>query len=189
MICEGIVTTVNADGTPNIAPMGPMVDPAMSRLVLRPYPTSTTYANLVRTGEGVFHVTDDVELLAHTAVGDVQPPPALREAVVVRGQVLADACRWYELRVEARDDRQVPARITCQVVHQARNRDFFGFNRAKHAVVEAAILATRVQRLSAADVLAQYERLAVLVDKTAGPQERRAFEYLYDYVRRAFGVA
>ena len=108
MICEGIVTTVNADGTSNIAPMGPIVDAPMSRLVLRPYQTSTTYGNLVRTGEGVFHVSDDVELLAHAAVGEVRPLPALRDAVVVRGRVLADTCRWYEFRVLERDDRHAP---------------------------------------------------------------------------------
>ena len=70
-------------------------------------------------------------------------------------------------------------------MHRQWNRDFFGFNRAKHAVVEAAILATRIQRLPVSDVLAQYGQLAVLVDKTGGPQEQRAFDYLHDYVRRA----
>jgi hypothetical protein len=59
-----------------------------------------------------------------------------------------------------------------------RLRDFFGFNRAKHAVVEAAILATRTQILPAAEIEAEYRRLAVLVDKTGGEQEHTAFAFL-----------
>ena len=75
MILEGIVTTVNVDATTNISPMGPLVDAAMTRIVLRPYQTSTTYQNLRRAGEGVLHVTDDVWLLVQAAVSQPQPTP------------------------------------------------------------------------------------------------------------------
>ena len=68
---------------------------------------------------------------------------------------------------------------------QGRQRDFFGFNRGKHAVVEAAILATRVAFLPRDDVLAEFRKLAVLVDKTGGPRERAAFTLLHRYVHEA----
>jgi hypothetical protein len=64
MILEGIVTTLGPDGVVNVAPMGPRVDPTMTRLLLRPFRTAHTYQNLKQHGEGVFHVTDDVLLLA-----------------------------------------------------------------------------------------------------------------------------
>ena len=54
MILEGIVTTINADGTVNISPMGPIVDAALTRLELRPFQTSTTFQNLRRTGRACF---------------------------------------------------------------------------------------------------------------------------------------
>ena len=76
MILEGIVTTISPEGELNIAPMGPVVDEAMSRLVLRPFRTSHTYRNLKHLGEGVFHVTDDVLMLAQGAIGTVQPMPS-----------------------------------------------------------------------------------------------------------------
>ncbi|HMO85457.1 MAG TPA: DUF447 family protein, partial [Lacipirellulaceae bacterium] len=66
---EGLVTTLNADGSVHLAPMGPLVGADQDRLWLRPYATSTTYGNLCRTPAGVFHVTDDVELLARAALG------------------------------------------------------------------------------------------------------------------------
>ena len=57
-------------------------------------------------------------------------------------------------------------------------RPFFGFNRAKHAVLEAAILATRIGILPDDEIRREMERLAIPVEKTAGQQERRAFEFL-----------
>src|SRR5947209_19180775 len=104
MIIEGIVTTIGPDQQVHIAPMGPIVDSEMRRLVLKPFRTAQTYRNLKVHGEGVFHVTDDVLLLARAAVGTLDPLPPLVPAKVVRGRVLADACRWFEFRVTRCDD-------------------------------------------------------------------------------------
>src|SRR5947209_13061351 len=105
MILEGIVTTVSPTGALNIAPMGPEVEPALERFVLRPFRTAQTYANLKAHGEGVLHVTDDVLLLARAALGPPDPLPPMRPAARVRGWVLTGACRYYEFRVTACDDR------------------------------------------------------------------------------------
>lgn len=184
MILEGIVTTLNPEGGLNVAPMGPIVDAGMTRLQLRPFQTSTTYANLNRTREGVFHVVDDVLLLARAAIDALDETPPTFPAEVVAGAVLSDCCRWYEFRVESLDDSRDRTEIAAIVVHAGRRRDFFGFNRARHAVLEAAILATRVHLLPPDDVRRQFADLRVLVDKTAGDAEREAFRLLEDYVRR-----
>lgn len=189
MILEGIVTTLDADGSLNVAPMGPMVDESMQRIVLRPFRTSRTYANLKRHGEGVLHVVDDVWLLARAALGRVEPPPETFGAEKVRGRVLRDACRWYEFTVVKLDDREDRTTIVAEVVASGRLRDFFGFNRAKHAVVEGAILATRVGILPRQQILDEFQRLAVLVEKTAGEQERRAWRLLDAFVASAGGEA
>ncbi len=189
MILEGIVTTISTTGAVNIAPMGPLVDPEMAssewtRFVLRPYGTAQTYANLRGHGEGVLHVTDDVLLLARAAIGALDPPPPMRPAARVRGWVLADACRYHEFRITARDESTERVRLEAEVVHTGRIRDFFGFNRAKHAVVEAAILATRTAFLPLHEIEAEYRQLSVLVDKTGGPQEHAAFAFLQQYLQR-----
>jgi len=188
VILEGIVTTLSLDSVLNIAPMGPRIDPdlSMAQFVLRPFRTSTTYQNLKARGEGVFHVTDDVLLLAQTAIGAAPPPvPPTRPAEVVAGLILIDACRHYEFRVVELDDREERTTIVVETVAQGRNRDFFGFNRAKHAVVEAAILATRVAWLPRDELLVEFRKLEVLVDKTGGPRERAAFTLLHRHVREA----
>ena len=184
MILEGIVTTLSPAGEVNIAPMGPVVDERMERLILRPFATAQTCRNLRAHGEGVLHVTDDVLLLARSALGALDPLPALVPAKKVRGLVLADACRFYEFRVLARDDSDERVRFEAEVVHRERLRDFFGFNRAKHAVLEAAILATRTDFLPLDDVEAEYRKLAVLVQKTGGEREHQAFAFLEEHLRK-----
>jgi len=177
-ILEGIVTTYNEDGSVNISPMGPIVDASVTQFIFRPYRTSTTYQNLKRTGHGVFHVTDDVLLFAQAALGQPDPLPALE------GLILTESCRWYDFKIDSLDDQHERTHIVARTVEQGRNRDFLGFNRAKHAVLEAAILATRVHLLPSADILAELKRLESPVEKTASAAEKKAFAFLGDAIRR-----
>jgi hypothetical protein len=186
LILEGIVTSLGADGRLNIAPMGPRVAPVadLVRFLLRPFRSSTTYQNLKARPEGVLHVTDNVWLLAQAAIGRLDPIPETMPAQRVHGQVLRETCRWYEFQVVGCDDRGERTVMECRIVHQGRFRDFFGFNRAKHAVVEAAILATRTKFIPPSEILAEMQRLAILVQKTGGRSEHDAFQLLLDYVRQ-----
>jgi hypothetical protein len=202
VILEGIVTTRNADGSANISPMGPIVDAAMRRIVLRPFCTSTTYGNLKRTGAGVLHVTDDVLLFAQAAVGTPNPLPRMKTvAKLVDGAikdglpgdvndalVLADACRWYAFHIVEIDDRTERATLTAEVVASGTIREFFGFNRAKHAVIEAAILATRVAILPRSEIDEQMQRLQTWVEKTGSDREAAAFEFLRSWIAAKRGV-
>ena len=178
MILEGLVTTLNADGSPHLAPMGPRVEGDFTRFLLRPFPTSGTYRNLVAHREGVLHVTDDALLIAKAALGAVDPLPALRPAENVKGFVLVDACRHFEFAVRSIDASGERVHIEAEVVHVGRHRDFWGFNRAKHAVVEAAILATRMHLIPHAEIAAEFMKLRVIVTKTGGPAEFEAMDFL-----------
>jgi hypothetical protein len=188
ILLEGIVTTDNLDGRCNISPMGPIVDWPITRLRLRPFTSSTTYANLARTGRGVLNVSDDVELIARAAIGRHDCQPQLVE-LSGGGNYLADACRWYAFAVESLDDSAERTDIACRVVEQGELRPFFGFNRAKHAVLEAAILATRVGIVSENDIRAELRRLVPLVEKTGSNAEHRAFQLLVDYVDEALAAS
>lgn len=178
MILEGLVTTISPDGRINLAPMGPIVDESLTTLHLRPFQTSQTYRNLKQHPQGVFHITDDVLLIAQAAIGKLPALPELFPAERVRGWVIRSACRWYEFEVERFDDATERTNLHARVVHTGRLRDFLGFNRAKHAVLEAAILATRIHLLPRDELLRQFEALRSPVEKTAGPQEREAFALL-----------
>jgi hypothetical protein len=189
MILEGLVTTLNVDGSPHLAPMGPRMGEYGDTFLLRPFPTSTTFQNLKRHPEGVLHVTDDVLLMAKAAVGKVGKFPDHRDAEIVRGVVLEDACRYFEFRARVIDDTESRVRIDCEIVKSGTGRVFFGFNRAKHAVLEAAILATRFHLLPAEEIDAEYKKLRVIVDKTAGTHERKAMAFLdHEWAKYRAGI-
>ncbi len=203
MILESIVTTANSDGSSNISPMGPKIQPLPSpsstssppcqtdtaattfkRFELRPFESSTTFANLKRHPQGVLHVDDDVQLFAKTAIGKITPSslPPLAAADIIDGHVIMSACRAYEFTVESIDESGPRMSLICEVVKTHRMRDFFGFNRAKHAVIEAAILATRIDFLPTEEIQQQFRQLQVIVEKTAGPNEVDAFNHLDQFV-------
>ena len=179
MIIETIVTSLNADGEVNFAPMG--VEWGEEVMVLKPFLETTTFRNLSASRAAVVNLTDDVLLFARGAIASPTFPAV--PAVVVRGVVLEAACSWREVEVTAIDDTPPRSRIETRVVHRGTRREFLGFNRARHAVLEAAILATRTHLLPAEQIRADFERLQVIVDKTAGPREHEAMDLLAEYVR------
>jgi hypothetical protein len=187
VILEGIVTTLDEDGAVRVAPMGPTVEPDWQRLQLRPFTSSHTFENLKRTRQGVFHVTDDVELIARAAVGQLAEVPPVRCATSIKGMIICDACRWYSFQVESLDEQTLRATLDCRVIERGFQREFFGLCRAKHAVVEAAILATRVHLLEPTRLRDELQRLAPLVEKTGGVAEQRAFTLLQEFILAAIG--
>jgi hypothetical protein len=182
-IIETVTTTINPDGTVNCAAMG--VEWGDDVIVIKPFPSTRTLRNLRATGAAVVNLTDDILLFAQAALGDPHPPT--RPAATIEGVVLSDACSWREVTVEAIEESGPRARVTTQVVDRGTGREFLGFNRASHAVLEASIIASRARLLPSADIGAELERLQVLVDKTAGLREREAMELVRRHVRAAVG--
>jgi hypothetical protein len=178
-IVETVTTTINPDATVNCAAMG--VEWSDEIIVIKPYRATRTLHNLRATGAAVVNLTDDILLFAQAALDDPQPPT--RRATAIDGAVLADACSWREVTVEAIAESGPRARVTTRVVARGAGREFLGFNRARHAVLEASIIASRARRLPASEIRAELARLQVLVDKTAGPRERDAMELVRELVR------
>jgi hypothetical protein len=178
VIVETIVTTTDAAGTINFAPMGVEWDEEI--IVLKPFLETTTFRNLSATRVAVVNLTDDAMLFAQGAISSPQFPSL--SAQVVAGVVLQAACSWRELEITTIDATPPRSRIETRVVHRGVRREFIGFNRARNAVLEAAILATRTHLLPAEEIRREYARLQIVVDKTAGPREREAMELLTRYV-------
>jgi hypothetical protein len=179
VILETIVTTVSREGAVNVAPMGvEWEDPA---IVLKPFVDTATYRNVAATGAAVVNLVDDVRVFARAAVSN--PVYPTEPATKVRGAVLVDCCSWREVEVRAIDATPPRSRIETEIVHRGMRREFLGYNRARHAVLEAAIYATRLHLLPRAFLEQEFERLQVIVDKTAGPQEREAMALLTDHMR------
>jgi hypothetical protein len=179
VIVEAIVTTIAEDGTANFAPMG--VEWGDETIVLKPFLQTTTYRNIVASRAAVVNLTDDVRIFARAAISNPQYQSG--PATVVRGVVLADCCSWRELEAQSIDSTPPRSRIEMAVVHRGTRREFIGFNRARHAVLEAAIYATRLHLLPRSFIDSEMARLQVIVDKTAGPQELEAMQLLTEHIR------
>ena len=183
LIIESIVTTIALDGAVNIAPMGVEWGEDGSAIVIKPFLETATFRNIRATRAAVVNLTDDVLLFARAAISNPEAPVV--PAAAVRGVVLEAACSWRELAVRAVDATPPRSRIETRTVHHGVRREFLGFNRARHAVLEAAIYATRVHLLARDLLDAELARLQVIVDKTAGPRELEAMAVLADYIRSA----
>jgi hypothetical protein len=180
MIIESLITTRDEGGTVNFAPMG--VEWGEDQIVVKPYRETTTFRNLSSSGEAVVNLVDDVSYFVRGALESPTFPWV--PAVVVKGAVLEAACSWREIKVREAETGEPRARFTCEVVHRGFRREFLGYSRARGAVLEATILATRTRLLPMEEILAEFSRLQVIVEKTAGPREREAMAFLADFVRR-----
>ena len=180
MIYETIITTVNADGGIHIAPMG--IHDHGELMVLAPFRPSTTLENLTRTGEAVVNLTDNVAIFAGCVTGRRDWPTY--NATTIGGGVLEAALAHVEVKVQRMEDDELRPRFYCKPCHRETHAPFAGFNRAQAAVVEAAILVTRLNRLPAEKVDREIEYLAIAVEKTAGEREQQAWQWLMDVVEQ-----
>lgn len=188
MILEGLISTRDEVGNPHLAAMGPRVDHEFSQFELRPFGSSSTARNLSRTGSAVFHVTDDVAMIACAVLGHQPPREDWFPSQSVPGFVWSGACRAYELQVAFQDFSAARGIAKCTVQQVHRLRDFFGFNRAKHAVIEAAILVSRIDFLPRTEIEAKWEFLRPMVEKTGGDAERQAFQQLTEFVEKSYAM-
>lgn len=182
MIIETLLTSTDSAGTINCAPMG--VEWGEENIVIKPFLETATFRNLRATGAAVINLTDDALLFAQAVTGHpaaVAPPSV--SATVIRGSILEVATSWREVEVVSIDDTPPRSRIVTRVVYRGTRREWLGFNRARHAILEAAILATRTHLIAPEEIRRDYARLRIIVDKTAGPREQEAMALLEEFVR------
>jgi hypothetical protein len=180
MIRECIVTTQDRDGRVHIAPLG-LIEEG-DGLVIAPFRPSATLDNLRVNPHAVANYTDDVRVFAGCLTGRRDWPT--RPATTVPGAVLEQALSHAELTVvRVADDVQRP-RFLCRVVREETHAPFRGFNRARAAVVEAAILVSRLHMLPADKIEREIAYLQIAVDKTAGPREREAWGWLMERIEQ-----
>jgi uncharacterized protein len=181
-LIETVVTTTGPDGVVNCAAMG--VRWGEPELVFWPFDATRTLRNLRAHGEAVVHLTDDVLLFVQAALGHPRPPT--RPASEIAGSVIEAANAWREVVVTdiTPSSGEPPrSRVRARVVAAGTGAEQpLGLCRARHAAVEASILASRLKWLGAEHVSAELRRLQALVDKTAGPRERAAMDYVRRYI-------
>ena len=178
MIYETVVTTLNGDGSVHIAPMG--IRHENEKYLIAPFKPSRTLDNLVNSGVAVINATTDVMIIAGCLTGRHEWP--LVRATHIDCKRLAAAHAHVEVKVESRKDDELRPVFTCRPVHSASHAPFEGFNRAQAAVVEAAILVSRLHLLPEQKIRTELEYLGIAIKKTAGDRERTAWQWLMQKV-------
>ncbi len=172
MIRECVVTTLSAEGRPHIAPLG-LIEEG-ERWIIAPFAPSTTLSNLRATPKATASFIDDARIFAGLVTGEKNWP--LAEIAGWPAPRLAAALSHAELEVTHVAPDETRPRFFCRVVRIETHQPFLGMNRAKAAVLEAAILATRLHMLPREKIDSEIAYLKIAIDKTAGEAEREAWE-------------
>ena len=173
-IHEVIVITLSADGETHSAPMG--ITEVNGYFLIKPFKPSATYENLKNHRQCTINYTDDVRVFAGSLTGrrDWTTLPCQR----IKGQYLSQAIAHSELNVIDFDDNDPRASFTGEIVYEQSHALFRGFNRAQSAVIDAAILVSRLKMLPAEKIRQEIAYLTIAIDKTAGPRELEAWDWL-----------
>lgn len=178
MIFEVIVSTVDEHDIVHIAPMG--IRYTDDFVVIAPFKPSQTLSNLAATGTAVVNITDDVRVYAGCITGRTDWPT--RPAAQTKGRVLEAAINHQELEVKKVVDDDLRPKVYLSQVHRSSTKPFPGFNRAQAAVIEAAILVSRLHMLPEEKINAEMAYLQIAIDKTAGSRELEAWQWLTDAI-------
>jgi len=178
MIYETIVSTINGQGDVHVTPFGIRMQDGL--VVISPYKPSTTLQNILTSGQAVLNLTDDVRIFAGALVG--RQVWSLLPAEKVVGYRLVDTLAHKELKLLKVEDDLVRPQLFLEVVHEAQHAPFQGFNRAQAAVIELAVLVSRLKRLPMEKIQQEMDYLRIAIEKTAGERELEAWSWLEEAV-------
>jgi len=185
MIRETIVSTVDGQGQVHLAPLGIIAEDA--GWIIAPFRPSKTLDNLGVVPFAVANFTDDVRVFAGSLTGRRDWPTAACEGFAVPR--LAGALAHAELAVTHRTDDEQRPRFHCRVLRTTSHAPFQGFNRAQAAVIEAAILVSRLPMLPREKVEREIAYLEIAVGKTAAAAEQEAWTWLTQAIRAFYAGA
>lgn len=182
---EVIVTTVSPAGEVHIAPMG--IREEENLVLLQPFRPSKTLDNVLTSGCAVVNYSDDVRIFAGCLTG--RRKWATVPADKVTGCRLEAPLAHRELQLERIENDEVRPKLWCRSAAFQSHAPFRGFNRAQAAVLEAAILVSRLDRLPRAKVEAEVQYLTISISKTAGPAELEAWGWLMERIEAHLATA
>jgi hypothetical protein len=168
------MSTVSLAGESHVTPFGVKYEGDL--IVISPYKPSTTLDNILATKCAVMNLTDDVRVFAG-ALTNRQPWQLIQANKISAGR-LVDCLAHVELElVEMRDDATRP-HLLMRKVAEYNHQPFTGFNRAQAAVIELAVLVSRLHLLSREKIENEMQYLLIAVHKTAGERELEAWGWL-----------
>lgn len=181
-INETIITTRSTEGQVHITPFG--IREQDGNILIAPFKPSTTLQNILLTKVAVVNFTDDVRIFAGALTKQLRCEVVPTEKI--NGVRLKDTLAHLELElVDVIEDDQRPT-LVMRVVNEVNHRAFRGFNRAQAAVIELAVLASRLHMLPKDKITQEKEYLQIAIDKTAGDYELEAWQWLEAHIAQFY---
>ncbi|MEY4767915.1 MAG: hypothetical protein RL637_554 [Pseudomonadota bacterium] len=174
MIQEAIVSTLNKQGQLHLAPMG--IHFIENDCIILPFKPSATLDNIVATRSAIINYCDDVRIFAGCLTGRRHWSTKPAEKII--GYVLNNALSHQEVTLIKIENHPLRPKLFCQIQHSVNHSPFRGFNRAQFAVIEAAILISRLNYLPFSEIEMQINYLRIMVEKTASAVEWEAWGWL-----------
>jgi hypothetical protein len=178
MIFETIITSQDMEGRVHVTPFG--IRQQDNLVIISPYKPSTTLDNILATQRAVLNLTDDVRVFAGALTQ--RQPWTLLPAELIEGYRLADCLAHKELKLISVEEDILRPNLYLEIVHESQHHPFQGFNRAQAAVIELAVLVSRLKRLPLEKITQEMAYLTIAIEKTAGPKELEAWTWLTEAV-------
>ena len=203
-IYEVIVSTCDTNGFPNSAPMGIqfLADEKNQHekgILIKPYKSTTTYANLTSRGEAVINVTSDPELFYKALVKHEGSKTSALSSVyqlakTVKPPRIKGSDAYIEVSVlklnESNSNEMDRGYILCEIkLVEVDKPTAKLYCRAPHAMIEMMIHATRVKELTSGGSVGEAKQLLELMDRYRNLIRRVAPNSKYETMAEAIVTA
>ena len=182
MIYETIIISTDVDNNPHVTPFGVKYEGDL--VVISPYKPSKTLTNILATKTATMNLTDDVRVFAGALTK--RQPWTLLPTNAIEGFRLDNCLAHVELTlVDVREDDERP-QLLMQQLESYHYHGFKGFNRAQAAVIELAVLTSRLHFLPPEKIQSELRYLQIAIDKTAGDREVTAWSWLNEKIKQYY---
>ena len=165
---ETVVTTKNIDGSIKVSPLGVYIEKDILRL--KPFKPSGSLENIIRNKSGVINYIDDVRIFA-SCITKKDIEIDFVKAKKIDCSRLKKAISHTEFKVsKIEDDKQRPT-IICKPIYEETHNMFYGFNRAKSAIIELCILVSRLGIIEDKKIEEEIKYLDLKIEKCSSIEE------------------
>lgn len=182
MIYETIISTMSKDNIVKVSPFG--IKKKDNLVLISPYLPSKTHKNLLRTKYASVSYTDNANIFVDCLTQ--KKKFEMEKCDFIEGFFLSDSLRHEEVKVVNYIKNEERPTFECEILHSKNHRAFIGINRARNALIEACILATRVNLLPKSKIISELNYLENAIKKTSGKFEKKSWRELVEYINSKF---
>ena len=178
MIFETIISTTDKKGKVNFAPFG--IKKKSNFIYISPYIPSKTLENIEATNCAVINYTNNALFFVNCILGKKEFKK--KKCKYLSGFFLEDSISHDEVVVKEIQKNKIRPTFKCEIINSKNHNRFEGLNRAQFALIEACILATRINMIDNKILKKELDYLSKPIDKTGGRIEKELWLKLNKHI-------